>query len=205
MSNAVGYHPLVVRSWMLVVGCFQKINMPGQAKITSVEAIELFRAALIVFTSQARPALEEISSEMTRTRLWLENDQRRFWENERRVRSKKLEQAQQELFNARISDFQETTSLLQMTVNRAQRVVREAEEKLARLKKWDRELDNRSAPLLKEVEQLHSFLTAEMPKAVAYLSQVVRSLDAYTDAGAPTGGGGATATTPGAEPGGKTA
>src|ERR1035441_8406581 len=157
--------------------------MATQAKITSVEAIELFHAALIVFTSQARPALEEVSSEMTRTRLWLENDQRRFWENERRVRSKKLEQARQELFNARISDFQETTSLLQMTVNRAQRAVRDAEEKLARLKKWDRELDNRSAPLLKEVEQLHSFLTAEMPKAVAYLSQVVRALDAYTDAG----------------------
>jgi len=159
--------------------------MAGQAKITSVEAIELFRAALIVFTSQARPALEEISSEMTRMRLWLENDQRRFWENERRNRSKKMEQAQQELFTARLSDFQETTSLLQMTFNRAQRAVRDAEEKLLRLKKWDRELDNRSAPLLKEVEQLHSFLTSEIPRAIAYLSQVVRALDAYTDAGAP--------------------
>jgi len=159
--------------------------MAGQAKITSVEAIELFRAALIVFTSHARPALEEISSEMTRTRLWLENDQRRFWENERRMRSKKMEQAQQELFTARLSDFQETTSLLQMTFNRAQRAVRDAEEKLLRLKKWDRELDNRSAPLLKEVEQMHSFLTSEIPRAIAYLSQVVRALDAYTDAGAP--------------------
>ena len=159
--------------------------MAGQAKITSVEAIELFRAALIVFTSHARPALEEISSEMTRMRLWLENDQRRFWENERRMRSKKMEQAQQELFTARLSDFQETTSLLQMTFNRAQRAVRDAEEKLLRLKKWDRELDNRSAPLLKEVEQMHSFLTSEIPRAIAYLSQVVRALDAYTDAGAP--------------------
>jgi chromosome segregation ATPase len=159
--------------------------MPGQAKITSVEAIELFRAALIVFTSQARPALEEVSSEMLRMRLWLENDQRRFWENERRVRNKKLEQARQELFTARLSEFQETTSLLQMTVNRAQRAVGHAEEKLARLKKWGRELENRSAPLLKEVEQLHGFLTAEMPRAVAYLAQAVRALDAYTDAGAP--------------------
>jgi chromosome segregation ATPase len=176
--------------------------MATQAKITSVEAIELFRAALIVFTSQARPALEEVSSEMTRTRLWLENDQRRFWENERRIRSKKLEQAQQELFTARISDFQETTSLLQMTVNRAQRAVRDAEEKLQRLKRWGRELDNRSAPLLKEIEQLHSFLTSEMPRAVAYLGQVVRTLDAYADAGA-AGGGGATAAMPGADSGGK--
>jgi hypothetical protein len=158
--------------------------MAGQAQITSVEAIELFRAALIVFTSQARPALEEVSSEGLHTRLWLENDQRRFWEHERRVRSKKLEQAQQELFTARMSQFQDSTSLQLMAVHRAQQAVRDAEEKLTRLKKWGRELENRSAPLLKEIEQLHGFLTAEMPKAVAYLAQVVRALDAYTDAGA---------------------
>ena len=161
--------------------------MPGQAKITSVEAIELFRAALILFTSQARPALEEVSSEVVRTRLWLENDQRRYWENELRVRSRKLEQAQQELFNARLSQFQESTSLQHMAVHRAQHAVREAEEKLAAAEKWDRELENRAAPLLKEVEQLHGFLTAEMPKAVAYLAQVVRALDAYADAGGPPG------------------
>ena len=67
------------------------------------------------------------------------------------------------------------------------------------MKKWDRELDNRASPMLKEVDQLHSFLTGEMPKAIAYLAQVVRALDAYADAGAPA------ATTSGAGSGGKTA
>jgi fido (protein-threonine AMPylation protein) len=150
-----------------------------QAKITSVEAIELFRAALILFTNQARPALEEVSSEVMRVRVWLENDQRRFWENELRVRGKKLEQAQQELFSARLSQFQESTSLHIMAVHRAQKAVRETEGKLRLLRKWDRELDNRAAPLLKEVEQLHNFLTGDIPKAVAYLAQLVKTLDAY--------------------------
>ncbi len=159
--------------------------MATQAKITSVEAIELFRAALIVFTSQARPALEEISGDMLRTRLWLDSDQRRFWESELRARNKKLEQTQQELMNARLSEFQDSTSLQIMAVHRAQQSVREAKEKLAALKKWGRELENRAAPLLKEVEQLHSFLTAEMPKATAYLAQVVRALDAYAETAAP--------------------
>jgi hypothetical protein len=159
--------------------------MAGQAKITSVEAIELFRAALIVFTSQARPALEEVSSEVLRTRLWIQNEQRRFWENEVRVRGKKLAQAQQELFTARLSQFQESTSLHLMAVHRAQKAVRAAEEKVACLKKWDRDLDNRAAPLLNEVEQLHNFLTGDIPKAVAYLAQVVKTLDAYADAAAP--------------------
>ena len=88
----------------------------------------MFRAALIVFTSRARPALEEISSDVLRTRLWLENDQRRFLENELRQRNKKLDQAKQELFTARLSDFQETTSLLQMTVNRAQHAVHDGRQ-----------------------------------------------------------------------------
>ena len=158
--------------------------MATQAQITSVEAIELFRAALILFMSQARPALEEVLGEGLQTRLWLENDQRRFWENERRIRNKKLEQAQQELFSARLSQFQESTSLQMMAVHRAQHAVSEAEEKLARLKKWDRELENHAAPLLKEIEQLHGFLTSEMPKAIAYLAQVVKTLDAYAGAGA---------------------
>ena len=159
--------------------------MATQAQITSVEAIELFRAALILFTSQARPALEEASGEVVRTRLWLQNDQRHFWEAQLRVRNKKLEQARQELFTARLSNFQETTSLLQMAVRRAQQSAQEAEDKLKMLKRWDRELDNRAAPLLKEIEQLHGFLTADIPRAVAMLVQIIQTLDAYAGAMAP--------------------
>jgi hypothetical protein len=159
--------------------------MAEQAKITSVEAIEQFRAALILFLSSARPALEEVSAEIARAKSWLQNDQRRFWENEFRVRQRKLEEAQQELFSARLSNFQESTSLQQMAVNRWQRAVREAEEKIARLKKWDRELENRSDPLVKQTEQFHSFLTTEMPKAIAYLAQAVKTLEAYASVSAP--------------------
>jgi hypothetical protein len=155
--------------------------MAGQAQITSVEAIEAFRADLIVFISQARPALEEVSSEVQRTRLWLENEQRRFWENELRVRGNKLEQAQSELMTARLSDFQDSTSLQQMAVRRARQAVEQAEGKLKAMKKWNRDLETRAAPLLKEVEQLQSYLTAEMPKAVAHLGQIEKALDAYAD------------------------
>lgn len=153
--------------------------MAEQAQITSVEAIESFRAALILFTSRARAALEEVSSEAQHTKQWLENDQRRRLEGELRRRAKKLEEAQQELFNARMSTFQDSTSLQQLAVQRAQRALREMEEKMARLKKWDRELENRSDPLVKQVEQLHNYLSAEMPRAVAQLAQIVRTLDAY--------------------------
>lgn len=159
--------------------------MAEQAKITSVEAIEQFRSALILFLSNTRPALEEVSGEIARAKGWLQHDQRRFWENESRLRGRKLEEAQQELFSARMSSFQETTSLQQMAVNRWRRAVQEAEEKLARLKKWDRELENRSEPLVKQAEQFHTFLAMEMPKAIAYLAQVVKTLEAYASVAPP--------------------
>jgi len=153
--------------------------MPAQAQITSVEAIESFRAKLIVFLGQMRPVLEEIGNEVVQTRLWLQNEQRTFWEHELRLRGRRLDEARQELFNARLSQFHESTALHHMAVQRRQRAVQEAEAKLVALKKWDRDLDNRVAPLMKPVEQLHGFLTTDMTRAVAYLDRTLRLLDAY--------------------------
>lgn len=159
--------------------------MAEKAQITSVEAIESFRASLIVFLSQTRPVLEEAGNEMSRTRLWLQNDQRAFWQNELRLRARRLEEAKQELFNATLSQFQGSASLQLMAVQRAQRAVAEAEAKLGVLKRWDRELDNRAAPLVKQTEQLRGFLATDMARAVAYLDQVLKALDAYRNVAAP--------------------
>jgi len=47
-------------------------------------------------------------------------------------------------------------------------------------------MENRTDPLVKQVTQFHSFLTTDMKRAVAYLDQVVKTLEAY--AGVPTPG-----------------
>jgi hypothetical protein len=159
--------------------------MAERAQVTSFEAVESFRADLIVFLSRARAVLEEASDDVLRTRLWVQNDQRRLWENETRVRGRKLEEARAELFNARLSQFQDSTLLQTMAVQRAERAVREAEAKLALLKKWSRDLENRTDPLVKQVTQLHGFLTIDMGRAVAYLVQVVKALEAYADVATP--------------------
>src|SRR5580698_6006985 len=104
--------------------------MAGQAQITSVEAIEAFRSQLVVYLAQMRPALEEIGGEVVRTRAWLEDDRKRYWTQEMRKRSRKLEDAKQELFTASLSKMGEITSFQQMAVQRAQHAVRLAEEKM---------------------------------------------------------------------------
>jgi len=163
--------------------------MAQQAKITSVEAIESFRASLILYLGKARPVLEEISADVLRTRLWLQNEQRQRWENELRQRKRRLEEAQAELFNAKISQFHQATTLPHMAVQRTQRAVQEAEAKLAVIKRWDREMENRTDPMTKQVEQLHGFLTTDLTRAVAHLALIVKSLDAYAEVLPPAGSG----------------
>jgi cell division septum initiation protein DivIVA len=161
------------------------LTMAERAQVTSVEAVESFRASLIVFLKNARAVLEEASDEVLRLRSWVQDDRRRHWEHETRVRERKLEEAQAELFRARLSQFQESAALQLMTAQRAERAVREAEAKLAVVKKWDRELENRTDPLLKQVNQLHGFLTADMARALAYLDQVLGTLAAYASVAPP--------------------
>ena len=136
--------------------------MPERAHVTSVDALEAFRSNLIVYLSKARPTLEEVSAEVQRTRVWLEDEQRTHWENELRRRSRALQEAQAALFSAKLSRFREASSAEQMAVQRAKRALDEAEDKLRVIKKWNRDYDNRVEPLVKQMEKLHTVLGHEM-------------------------------------------
>src|SRR5262249_52035572 len=127
--------------------------------------------------------LEEVCNDVLRTRLWLQNDATAHWEQQMKLRRRELDRAEQELFGARLSKIQEASAAQQMAVIRARRAIREAEEKLQILKKWNREIENRTEPLVKMVDQLHHFVTTDMAKAVAYLTEVVRKLESYTETG----------------------
>lgn len=155
--------------------------MADKAQVSSVDAIESFRTRLAVYASKARGAVEEISAEVQRTRQWLEVDQRRLWMEQLQRRRKKLDAAMNELSSARLSSFQDTTAAQQMAVRRAREEVREAEAKLALLKKWERELESRAEPLLKQTNPLQHVLTQDMPRALAHLEMLVRTLEAYAD------------------------
>lgn len=153
--------------------------MSDQAHVSSVDALESFRSSLIVYVSKARPALEEISADVMRTRLWLEGEQRTHWENEVRRRTRALQEAQQALFSARLSTFRKETSAELMTVQRTKRAFDDAETKLKVIRKWNRDFDNRAGPLLKQMEKLQTVLAHDMPQAVAFLTQAIDALHAY--------------------------
>ncbi len=153
--------------------------MAAPAHVSSIEALEAFRSHLVVYLSKARPALEEAQAECARTRAWIEGDRRQFWDSELRRRQRRLDEARQELFSARLSSLHGPASALQMEVHRAERAVREAEGRAAGVRRWGREFSNHADPMVKQLEQLHHFLTADLAVAVAELGQAVATLQAY--------------------------
>lgn len=153
--------------------------MTQQAHVSSVDAIEAFRANLLTYAAQARPLLEDACDEVSRTRQWLQHDRWSYWENQVRRRSRVLEDAQAALFSAKLSNLRDARMAEQMAVVKARASLSDAQEKVARIKKWNRDFDQKVQPLLKELEQLRSILAADLPKAGAFLAQVVKSLDAY--------------------------
>ena len=155
--------------------------MAERAHVSSVEAIELFRANLIAYLGKTRPVLEDACDEALRVRQWLQHDRRIHWENQLRRRRKILEEAEQSLFSARLGNLREPTSAELAAVTRAKRAFDEAEEKLRLVKRWTMEFDNRVQPLVKELEGLRTLLANDMPKAAAHLSKVIQTLDAYAN------------------------
>ena len=79
-----------------------------------------------------------------------------------RRRTRELENANQALYSARLSNLREVTTAEQAAVLRAKRGLAEAEEKLRMIKRWTLEFDQRVGPLVKQLEQLRSSLISEV-------------------------------------------
>lgn len=155
--------------------------MPQKANISSVDALELFRSQIINYVSKARPTLDEVTADVQRTRLWLQDEHWVHWETQARKRRKALEEAQAALFSSRIGNLRSESSAEQLAVHRAKRAMEEAETKLRVIKKWNRDFDSQVQPLVKQMEKLHTILANDLTQAVASLTQTLNTLAAYHD------------------------
>jgi hypothetical protein len=155
--------------------------MAEQANITSLEALEAFRANLILFIAKAHRSVDEVGDEVRRTRSWLQHDQRLYWENQARQRQRKLDLANQELLSARLTEARNSTTLQENAVRKWKLALAEAEEKLRKVKIWNRDFGSQADPLMRKVESLRHFLDFDMPKAISYLLQAQMTLESYTE------------------------
>lgn len=176
--------------------------MAEHANVSSIDALEAFRADLVQYVEKARVALEDAEGEVRRTRAWLDGDRPQYWTGQFKQRTKQLEQAEAELYNVTLTSPRESHAFQKMAVMKARRRLEEAEEKLRVLRKWRQTFDNRVTPLLRQLDPMFFLVGQHLPKGIHALGESIKALQAYAEkipapkpaaapAAEPTGEGGA--------------
>ena len=159
--------------------------MSAQARVTSVDALDAFRASLVIFVTKAREAVDTVRDRVRRTRNWLQHEQRIQWEGEIRRRQRALDQAVQELYSVRLTKMTGAIAIREAVVRKAKGAIEEAHTKLRNVKKWNQNFDAAADPLVKKLDGFREFLDHEMPDAITFLYRAREILDAYAERNVP--------------------
>ncbi len=160
--------------------------MSDQAKISSIDALEAFRADLIQYIAKARVALEDMEGGVRRTQTWLDTDRAQHWAGQIKLWTKNLHQAEQELYSANLTNPQAANAFQKMAVVKAKRKLEEAEDKMRVVKKWRQTFENRATPLLRQLDPMFHLVGQQLPKGVFSLGESIKALQAYAEKNTPT-------------------
>jgi len=159
--------------------------MSTAANIGNIEALKQLRIALVKFAEMANVALGDAESEVQRVINWVENDQATYWSNQLRKRQEILVKAKEALRHKQI--FKDATGRRQGTaeeekaVQIAQRRLAEAEQKIAHVKRWGRQLEKEAQIYKGSVQRLGTTVTADIPVAIAKLDRMGIALRGYVN------------------------
>src|SRR4030095_12473514 len=126
-----------------------------------------FRVGLCKLADQVKAALNEADGDLHRTSDWLTHKQTLYWSNEIRVRAEELTRARSALTRKKIE--KSPTGARQSCVEeekafkKAQRLLEEAQEKAAAVKRWIRKLDETLFTYRPVSQSLKSTVDVDVP------------------------------------------
>jgi hypothetical protein len=159
------------------------------ARVHNFDSIRYFRAQLVKFVESAQTALTDAEGDVTRKMSWLEGEQDHFWTMQIRKWTEEVNRAKDAVRQKRV--FKDSLGRQQSTVDeekhlkKCQRILEEAETKLANTRRHARELQREHLLYRGGVQRLATVLASELPNGIATLDRVVAQLEAYVSA-APT-------------------
>jgi hypothetical protein len=160
--------------------------MTDGARLYSVEQLETFRDLLASFALKAQSALGVAAGE-TRRALAELDERLKFWTREVDKRTTLLKQARDELRLKRAFNKGDSTGCaeLEIAVTRAERRLRDAEDKVETVRRWKRSLPRDIEDYDGQARRLAGFLDGDLRRALALLDARIASLKAYLALAAP--------------------
>ena len=160
--------------------------MRQSARVLSTDALRDFRSALAKYSAKARESLREALMDVRHTLDWLEV-QLASWQREVERTHEEVLRCRNELALARSAPQNWRTAVTEREIDlrRAQGRLREAEDKLAHVRRWRRSLPQALNDYELPMRRLGGFLDGDVQHALAVLDAATAALDAYVALHAP--------------------
>jgi hypothetical protein len=161
--------------------------MSNPARVESIEALKMFRRAVIKFAEAAMVALGDAESEMQRRLNWLENEQDSYWQGQIRKRQEEVSKCRDAVRQKKLfKDFAGRTPSADQE-EKALRIARarleEAERKLVAVRRYAKKLPREIEVYKGTVQRFATTVQTDLPTAAGKLDAMIRKLEEYAALG----------------------
>lgn len=156
--------------------------MSNSAHISSVEAIERFRAALAQFEKRTQSALDTLSSELQRATTWLEHDCPHYWKEQENAAADAVHQAKLDVERCLIfapTDERPACREERAALQAAKVRLTYCHDKKGLVKHWQGVMRHEMFEYSGRVGHLRRILETELPAARAKLQLIMRRIEGY--------------------------
>ena len=152
------------------------------AKVTSIDVIEQFAAALNCFGEDAKTALDGVDMEVRRALNWIQREQKDYWTQRIRKGWDEVNIARKELERKMMfypGDDRPSCHDERLALETAKRRLRLAQEKVEAVKRWSHRAEREVNEYIGAIQQLRRWMEFELPQGLADLGRMARALEDY--------------------------
>jgi hypothetical protein len=165
--------------------------MAEVARVQNLEALKRLKQAMWKFQEIAMVALTDAESDMQRTGIWLETEQKTYWNAQLRKRQEAVEKAKEKVREKQL--YKDATGMRSSAVDEmkilqaAQRQLVEAEQKVVAIRKFIPRMQKETMIYRGGVQRFASTVHTDLPVAISKLDRLLATLEAYVSlsAGSP--------------------
>jgi len=160
--------------------------MGRQAKVTSIDVIEQFAAAMKCFDDDAKAALDSIELEVRKALHWIQRDRRDYWTQRIRRGWNEVNIARKELERKMMfypGDDRPSCHDERLALEAAKRRLQLAQTKMEAVKRWSHRAEREVTEYIGAVSQLKRWMEHDLPRAHRDLARMARALEDYVALG----------------------
>jgi hypothetical protein len=165
--------------------------MSGQADVKSIDTLAFVKAALASYAHESGQALAEVEIEGRRAVEWITVDRAEFWKGEVRRSADLVNKAMKDLEHCRtfkkVGDNQPSCIEEKKNLEKAKARLAMAEQKLEAVRRWTPVVQQQFRETGVRIVHFRDIIDVQIPKAIARMERMLKSLDAYRSVSGPAG------------------